>query len=624
MQRSSSGLRTVQRFVATVLGSARAASSSSSASSSSAAASSSASSAAFSTASAPSLAPATSATRVAAAVADPTTLAQLDVSRYSFQPVMRTRLRGLEIVQSPLSNKGTGFSAAERDRLRIRGLVPPRTLSLEVQAQKIMHAIDGKTDALEKSAYLSDLQDRNETLFFRVLMDNLEALAPFVYTPTVGQVCLRFGSYFRRARGMYFSSGDRGLFSSMVHNWPLDEVEVVVVTDGSRILGLGDLGANGMGIPIGKLALYVGAGGIDPRKVMPVMLDLGTDNQSLLNDPWYLGMTHPRLRGDAYYSLVHEFVNAVHERWPRALIQFEDFSSDKAANILEAYRHRHLCFNDDIQGTGSVTLGALLAAVRTQGPGARLGDQRIVVCGAGSAGMGVCGSLLDAMVQDGLTEAQARQRFWVLDKDGLVGPGRAREPLSAAQRLFARSAVDEGELGSDTRLADRAPLLDVVSRVKPTILLGFTGIGGAFKEPVIREMARHAARPIIFPLSNPTSNAECTAEQAYAWTEGRAVFGGGSPFEPVTINGRTIQPSQINNSESPGRARARTHSSARANVRHADAHRRPPLAFPPSLPPFPAQQCSSSRAWAFARSSCARAASRTACSTRRRAPWPRW
>ena len=497
-------------------------------------------------ASAPASSPAGT-TVTAAAVPDPTSTHKLDVSRYEFTPALVTRQRGLNIVQDPLTNKGTGFEAAERDRLRIRGLVPPRTLSLPVQAQKIMHAIDSKTDALEKSAYLSDLQDRNETLFFRVLIDNLEALAPFVYTPTVGQVCLRFGSYFRRARGMYFSSADRGLMSTMVYNWPQEEVEVVVVTDGSRILGLGDLGSNGMGIPIGKLALYVSAGGVDPRKVMPCMLDLGTDNQSLLSDPWYLGMTHPRLRGDAYYSLVHEFIHAVHTRWPRALIQFEDFSSDKAANILEAYRRNHLCFNDDIQGTGAVTLGALLAAVRTQGAGAMLGDQRIVVCGAGSAGMGVCSSLLDAMVQDGLAPEAARQRFWVLDKDGLVGPGRARESLSDSQTPFARSAVDEGELGSDTRLADRAPLLEVVARVKPTILLGFTGMGGAFKEDTIREMARHVQRPIIFPLSNPTSSAECTAEQAYKWTEGRAVFGGGSPFDPVVIEGRTIQPSQINN-----------------------------------------------------------------------------
>jgi len=471
----------------------------------------------------------------------------INISKYEFHDVLKTKQRGLGIVQDPWTNKGTGFISPERDRLRIRGLVPPRTLSLQVQAQKIMHALDNKSDALEKSAYLSDLQDRNETLFFRVLIDNFEYVAPFVYTPTVGQVCMRFGSYFRRARGMYFSSLDRGLMSTMVYNWPHDDVEVVVVTDGSRILGLGDLGANGMGIPIGKLALYVAAGGIDPRKVLPCMLDLGTDNQSLLNDPWYLGMTHPRLRGDDYYSLVHEFVNSIHYRWPKALIQFEDFSSDKAANILNAYREKHLTFNDDIQGTGAVTLGAVMAAIRTQGEGTKLSSQRIVVCGAGSAGMGVCSSLLDAIVQEGVPLQQARNCFWVLDKDGLIGPARPRESLSAPQAMFARTAIDEGELGSDTRLSDKAQLLEVISRVKPTILLGFTGIGGAFKEDSIREMARHVKRPIIFPLSNPTSNAECTAEQAYAWTEGRAVFGGGSPFEPVVIDGRTIQPSQINN-----------------------------------------------------------------------------
>lgn len=308
-----------------------------------------------------------------------------------------------------------------------------------------------------------------------------------------------------------------------------------------------------MGIPIGKLALYTSAGGVDPRKTLPCMLDLGTDNQSLLQDPWYLGMTHPRLRGDEYYSLVHEFVNAIHARWPKAVVQFEDFSSDKAATILETYRYDHLSFNDDIQGTGAVTLGALMAAVKTQGPGAKLSDMRIVVCGAGSAGMGVCQSVLDAMVHEGCPPDLARQRFWVCDKDGLLGPERDRSSLSGAQLLFARNHDDEGEMGSDTRLQDKASLLDVVSRVKPTILLGFTGVGGAFKENVIREMGKYTARPILFPLSNPTSNAECTAEQAYRWTEGRAVFGGGSPFDPVTISlpagqgTKTIQPSQINN-----------------------------------------------------------------------------
>ena len=434
----------------------------------------------------------------------------------------------------------------ERDRLGIRGLVPPRTLTLEVQAAKVKSAIDLKTDPLEKHTFLAELQDRNEVLYFRILMDHLEELAPIVYTPTVGRACLRFGSIFRRARGMYFSAEDAGEMAAMTHNWPHDDVEVIVVTDGSRILGLGDLGANGMGIPIGKLALYVAAGGINPRKVLPVMLDLGTDNASLQADPWYLGLAAPRLRGDAYYALVHEFVRAAHLRWPSAMIQFEDFSSDKAARILETYRHDVLCFNDDIQGTGAVTLGALLAAVRTQGEGAKLCDQRIVIAGAGSAGMGVAASLARAMqTREGLSADAAAARFWVLDKDGLMTAARAPASLSAAQRAFARPAGAEG--GRAGALAGNAPLLDVVRAVQPTILLGFTGTGGAFGEAAIREMAAHAARPIIFPLSNPTANAECTAEQAYAWTDGRAVFGGGSPFDAVEHADARIEPSQINN-----------------------------------------------------------------------------
>jgi len=294
-----------------------------------------------------------------------------------------------------------------------------------------------------------------------------------------------------------------------------------------------------MGIPIGKLALYVAAGGIDPRKVLPVMLDLGTDNAALQSDPWYLGICHPRLTGEAYYSMVHEFVNAVHHRWPTALIQFEDFSSDKASNILEAYRHNHLSFNDDIQGTGAVTLGAVLAAVRTQEGGVgKLSDQRIVICGAGSAGLGVASSLSSAMSdREGIPASATSSRFWVLDKDGLIGSERTPSTGNAGALAYARRDMRDG-----------ASLLEVVKAVKPTILLGFTGQGGTWGEAIIREMAKHTQRPIIFPLSNPTQNAECNAEQAYAWTEGRAVFGGGSPFAPVTLaNGSTLTPTQINN-----------------------------------------------------------------------------
>lgn len=468
---------------------------------------------------------------------------QLDLSKYEYRTPEFTDRKGIGVVRDSWNNKGTGFSSAERDRLGIRGLVPPRQLPLDVQAEKIMHMVDSITDPLDKASFLSDLQDRNETLFFRVLIDNLERLAPYVYTPTVGQVCLRFGSYFRRARGMYFSSEDEGQYTAMVYNWPHDDVEIVVVTDGSRVLGLGDLGANGMGIPIGKLALYVAAGGINPRKVLPVMLDLGTDNEALSRDPWYLGVTHPRLEGDEYFAHVHEFMNAVRTRWPNALVQFEDFSSDKAAPLLEAYKSKFLCFNDDIQGTGSVTVGALLASVRTQGEDAKLSDQRIVICGAGSAGMGIASSLVQAMGKEGLSPEEARERFWIIDKDGLIGGDRKPGTISATNALYARK-----ECGSGSPLQDGSSIYDVVKQVRPTILIGVTGRGGTFTEDIVREMAKHNDRPIIFPLSNPTSNAECTAEQAYEWTEGRAVFGSGSPFDAVTLpSGEKVYPSQINN-----------------------------------------------------------------------------
>lgn len=396
-----------------------------------------------------------------------------------------------------------------------------------------------------------------------------------------------------------------------------------------------------MGIPIGKLALYVAAGGIDPRRVLPVMLDAGTDNLQLRNDPWYLGVAHPRLTGDAYFAMVHEFVSAIHtrcgsrarrpsahpaaaharrcvrlcarRRWPNAVIQFEDFSSDKAQHILEAYRTDHLCFNDDIQGTGAVTLASILAAIRAQGPGARLRDQRVVVCGAGSAGIGVSQSLYDAMLQEGAEPDDARARIWLLDKDGLLGPERPATGLSPAQRFFRREHAGGllshgvgGPIGSisarfapGSGLRDRAPLLNVVTSVKPTILLGLTGVGGGFTEPVVRAMAAGVHRPIIFPLSNPTSHAECTAEQAYSWSEGRAIVASGSPFAPVVVNGRRLTPSQTNNMYMC------------VVVRRA----RPPLP-PIAMPRFRA----ASPASGSAPSPSAPSASRTACSTPQHVP----
>lgn len=324
--------------------------------------------------------------------------------------------------------------------------------------------------------------------------------------------------------------------ASMVYNWPHDDVQVIVVTDGSRILGLGDLGANGMGIPVGKLSLYVAAGGVDPRRTLPVMLDCGTNNEELRTDPTYLGMTHRRLTGDEYFSLVNEFVMASFQRWPNALMQFEDFSTANAQAILDAYKGRKLCFNDDIQGTGAVTLAGLLGAIRATKSGQQLRDQKIFVVGAGSAGIGVADSIRQGMQHQGLSEREARSRIWVFDDRGLLGTKRPLDDLSPQQRPFRRDD-EEGDLS----------LLDGVAKHRPSILLGLTGVNGLFTEPAVREMAKHHVRPIIFPLSNPTSSAECTAEQAYTWTEGRAIFASGSPFDPVELNGKTLRPSQCNN-----------------------------------------------------------------------------
>nr|CCA25004.1 NADdependent malic enzyme putative [Albugo laibachii Nc14] len=447
-------------------------------------------------------------------------------------PPIKVGKHGIEIVHDPLYNKGTGFNLVERDRLGLRGLVPPRLLCMDTQLKKVYELLHAESDPLRKSLFLSDLQNRNEALFFRLLIDHIEELAPLVYTPTVGQVCQKFGSMFRRTRGMYFSIEDRGQFGAMLHNWPCGDVQVIVVTDGSRILGLGDLGVNGMGIPIGKLALYTAAGGIDPRKVLPVMLDTGTNNESFLKDPYYFGMQHKRITGEDYWSFLDEFMTAVRYRWPQALVQFEDFSSDHAASVLNAYRLKQLCFNDDIQGTGATVLaGALSACARVDIP---LKDQRIVILGAGSAGLGVATTLLQGMLREGLDADTARKRFYIVDKDGLIG--NSRSTLASGQKYFARAG-----------LPDQISLLEVVKHVKPTMLLGLSAAKGAFTQEVVREMAQHTRNPIIFPLSNPTSVAECTAKQAYEWTDGRCLFASGSPFDPVEYNGKTYAVSQCNN-----------------------------------------------------------------------------
>jgi len=452
-----------------------------------------------------------------------------------------TTKHGEGILLDPLLNKGTGFLMEERERLGIRGLVPPRYPSdhasaLQGGVSRVMQRYRRIQEPLQQYNYLIALQDRNEVLFYRCLIDNIEKLAPIIYTPTVGEACQKFSAIFRRPRGMYFSYADRGSMHAMVWNWPSDDVEVIVVTDGSRILGLGDLGTNGMGIPIGKLSLYTAAGGFHPSKCMPVSLDVGTNNEDLLKDPAYLGLQHRRITGEAYMQTVDEFIRAVRERFPKALLQFEDFSNENAARLLEKYRKKTLCFNDDIQGTGTVALAGVLGALRCAGheDAHALSRQRIVIVGAGTAGIGVANSLKMGMIHQGLTDAEARSRIYLLDQYGLLG--HTRNGLDEQQVLYAKQDQP-----------DKLSLDQVVETVKPSILLGLTGCPGVFNESAIRLMSSYCPHPIIFPLSNPTSRAEATAAQIYEWTNGSAIFASGSPFDPVIHNGVTRYPSQANN-----------------------------------------------------------------------------
>ncbi|ORE09474.1 hypothetical protein BCV72DRAFT_223062 [Rhizopus microsporus var. microsporus] len=474
--------------------------------------------------------------------------------------VQLTPLRGVNIIHDPLLSKGTAFSIAERERLSIRGLVPPRCQEMDKQLLRIKRNLDALDTPLAKFVFLTALQDRNETLFYKLLITHLEELASIIYTPTVGQACLLSHSIYRRSRGMYFSSQDRGAMSAMVHNWPHDEVDVIVVTDGSRVLGLGDLGANGMQIPIGKLSLYVAAGGIRPRSVLPVVLDVGTNNESLLHDPLYLGMGHPRLDGEEYYSFVDEWVTAIQSRWPNALIQFEDFKYPHAYNLLNKYQNKVTCFNDDIQSTSAITLAGLLASLKARGRSQdSLAEERIVCVGAGSAGVGVCEGIIDAMVSQGKVRSreEAYSRIWMLDQYGLLGNpsiGTNTSSSSTTNGVEKRTLDERQQCYVKSDLPDRLNLEEVVERVKPTAILGLTGVPGVFTEKAIRTMAKYQEKPIVFPLSNPDTRAECTAEQAFKWTEGRAIFASGSPFPDVLLpNGKLGRTNQCNNSYSfPG------------------------------------------------------------------------
>ncbi len=439
---------------------------------------------------------------------------------------------GVDLLHNPLYNHGTAFTEAERDTYKLRGLLPPRVLTQEQQVQRALENFGKKPTDLEKYIYLIGLEDRNETLFYRLVMDHLEEMMPIIYTPTVGKACQEYAHIFRRPRGLYISAEDKGCVAEVLANWPHDDVEVIVVTDGERILGLGDQGANGMGIPVGKLSLYTACAGIDPAKTLPITLDVGTENERLLNDPIYIGLPRQRLRGAEYDALVDEFMTAVFQRYPQVMVQFEDFANLNAFRLLHKYRDQYCTFNDDIQGTASVTLSGIYSALRLTG--GKLTEQKLLFLGAGEAGIGIADLIVSAMMDEGLTEAEARQRCWFVDSRGLVESTRTN--LAEHKRPYAHT------------FAPQADLLAAVQALRPTALIGVSGQGGKFTQPIVEAMAALNEQPIIFSLSNPTANSECTAEQAYRWTKGQAIFASGSPFDPVEFNGRTYVPGQGNNS----------------------------------------------------------------------------
>ena len=448
---------------------------------------------------------------------------------------IETSLTGQGLLDNPLLNKGSAFPEDERREFGLLGLLPLHCSTIDEQLARTYENYRRKESDLERYVFLTALQDRNETLFYRLLQEHVTEMMPIIYTPTVGDGCRQYSHVFRRPRCLYISYPSRHEIPALLGNAPAKEVEVIVVTDGERILGLGDLGVGGMGIPIGKLSLYSVCAGIHPATTLPIMLDVGTDNPELLDDPLYLGWRHPRVRGHEYDAFIEAFVEAVREKFPRVLLQWEDFSKQNAARLLERYRDRLCTFNDDIQGTGAVTVAGLLAATKLLG--STLREQRIVILGAGSSAIGICDQIVAALVQSGHGEHDAKRKLWLVDSKGLVHEGRSN--IESSKLKYAQPAASVEAVGLN--------FLDVVKNVHPTILIGTSGQHGAFSEAVVREMARHVERPIIFPLSNPTSKSEATPSDLLDWTDGRALIATGSPFPPVSHNGRLITIGQCNN-----------------------------------------------------------------------------
>jgi malate dehydrogenase (oxaloacetate-decarboxylating)(NADP+) len=439
--------------------------------------------------------------------------------------------RGVKLFHDPILNKGTAFTEEEREQLGLRGLLPPRIMSQELQAKRVLENLRLKPNDLERYIFMVSLQDRNEHLFYRTVVDHLEEIMPIIYTPTVGKACQSYGHLFRRSRGLYISIEDKGRIHEILHNWPYEDVRVIVVTDGERILGLGDLGIDGMGIPIGKLSLYTACAGIHPAQCLPITIDVGTNNTHLLADDLYMGLKHPRIQGEEYNTLLEEFVMVCQDVFPNVLIQLEDFATTNAFHLLQTYRDRVCLFNDDIQGTASVALAGVYSALRLTGKS--LKEQRFLFFGAGEAGTGIADILAEALTEEGLDIAEARQHCWLVDSNGLVC--QSRQNLAPHKKPYAHDCPSA------------ATLLEAIEQIRPTALIGVSGQGGRFTKEVIEAMSALQERLIIFALSNPTDNSECTAEQAYFWSKGKAIFASGSPFPSVKFEDQIFKPGQGNN-----------------------------------------------------------------------------
>ena len=441
--------------------------------------------------------------------------------------------RGVAVLRNPWLNRGSVFTEEERDRLGLRGLLPPRVSTFADQVSRLKEVIDSEVAPINKYLTLESVHASDEALYFQLVMENVEEYMPLIYTPTVGEACQKFSHIFRYARGLYISSKDRGRVRELVANVPNHDVDIIVVTDGQRILGLGALGVNGMGIPVGKLALYTACAGVNPQRALPVTLDVGTNNEEFLKDPLYMGLRQHRVTGPEYMALVEEFITAVRERWPNVLIQFEDFQNTNAFALLDAWRDRVTCFNDDIQGTAAVVVTGLYTAVRALKQ--KLSDQRILFLGAGAAATGIAHLIADAMAEDGIDRNEALKRIALFDSKGLVSSTRG-DKLAPNKVPFAQAYENTTDFAQAIR------------QLKPTCIIGVSAQGGAFTEDVVKAMCEVNARPMIFALSNPTSKAECTAKQAYTWSEGKCLFACGSPFAPVAVGNKTFVPRQGNNS----------------------------------------------------------------------------